>query len=161
LKDLDKQVITDFGSEWKPFNQSYLFKNGLKDSFMEYFLFFPLDQIDNTKEVFDMGCGSGRWARFMANKCKILNCIEPSQAIEVAKENVKSFSNINFFNQTADICTLSNNTQNFGYCLGVLHHTTRTIQGLQRCYDILKPNSPFLLYMYCKLTVSRPKIRTG
>ena len=34
-----------------------------------------------------MGCGSGRWANFIAPKVKILNCIEPSkQALDVAKK---------------------------------------------------------------------------
>ena len=33
-----------------------------------------------------MGCGSGRWAKFIAPKVKILNCIDPSfKALKVAK----------------------------------------------------------------------------
>ena len=38
---------------------------------------------------FDMGCGSGRWAKLIANKVKLLNCIDPSAvALEQAKINL-------------------------------------------------------------------------
>ena len=33
-----------------------------------------------------MGCGSGRWAKLISPKVKLLNCIEPSNAIEIAKK---------------------------------------------------------------------------
>ena len=39
-----------------------------------------------------MGCGSGRWAKFIAPKVKVLNCIEPSdKALKIAKQNLKKF----------------------------------------------------------------------
>ena len=28
-----------------------------------------------------MGCGSGRWAQFVADKVHILNCIDPSEKL--------------------------------------------------------------------------------
>ena len=37
---------------------------------------------------FDMGCGTGRWAQFVASKVKTLNCVEPSDAIYAAKKNI-------------------------------------------------------------------------
>ena len=33
-----------------------------------------------------MGCGSGRWAQFVAPRVKKLFCIDPSEAINVAKK---------------------------------------------------------------------------
>ena len=38
-------------------------------------------------EGFDMGCGTGRWAKFVAPKVGKLHCIDPSNAIVVAKKN--------------------------------------------------------------------------
>ena len=44
-----------------------------------------------------MGCGSGRWAQFVAPKVGTLNCIEPStSAIKVAIENLKYNNNCEF-----------------------------------------------------------------
>ena len=38
-----------------------------------------------------MGCGSGRWAQFVAPRVKQLICIDPSEAINVAKKNLDKF----------------------------------------------------------------------
>ncbi len=35
-----------------------------------------------------MGCGSGRWARWVAPKVGRLHCIDPSIAIDVARKNL-------------------------------------------------------------------------
>ena len=36
-----------------------------------------------------MGCGSGRWAKVVAPRVGLLNCIEPSSAIKIAKKKFK------------------------------------------------------------------------
>ena len=39
-----------------------------------------------------MGCGSGRWAKFVAPRVGFLNCIDPSDnALEQAKINLSNF----------------------------------------------------------------------
>ena len=54
--------------------------------FDNYFSIFPFEVINKNSIGFDMGCGSGRWAEFIAKKVKKLNCIDPSEdAIIVAK----------------------------------------------------------------------------
>ena len=60
-----------------------------------------------------MGCGTGRWARWIAPKVKTLNCIDPSSAINIAKKNLKEFSNVNFYNESIDSCTIKKNSQEF------------------------------------------------
>ena len=85
---LNNKVIKDFGSEWKNFDQSKLTENELINNFNQYFSVFPLHELDKKKEGFDLGCGSGRWAKLIAPRVKKLNCIEPSlEAIKVAKKN--------------------------------------------------------------------------
>ena len=67
------------------FNQSNLSDKDLNIYFNKYFSIFPWDLINSESEGFDMGCGSGRWAKKVALKVKRLNCIDPSEAIEVAR----------------------------------------------------------------------------
>lgn len=43
---------------------------------------------------------------------------------------------------------LADKSQDFGYCLGVLHHIPNTESAMQKCVDKLKPGAPFLIYMY-------------
>ena len=86
---LNNKVIKDFGSEWKNFDQSKLTENELINNFNQYFSVFPLHELDKKKEGFDLGCGSGRWAKLIAPRVKKLNCIEPSlEAIKVAKKQL-------------------------------------------------------------------------
>jgi len=150
--NLGKRVIDDFGNEWNQFDQLKLEDKELKNNFLQYFNIFPLDELDRNKEGFDLGCGSGRWAKLIAPKIKKLNCIDPSEkALEIAKLNLKKFNNVNFINQQISNIEINNNSQDFGYCLGVLHHTNELNTGLKFCNKILKKNSPFLIYLYYNL----------
>ena len=96
-----------------------------------------------------MGCGSGRWAKFIAPNVKTLNCIEPSsKALKIAQKNLRKFKNCKFENLDVMTNSLKKNSQDFGYCLGVLHHIPDTKRGLKECVDKLKVGAPFLLYLY-------------
>jgi SAM-dependent methyltransferase len=96
-----------------------------------------------------MGCGSGRWAKFVAPKVGMLTCIDPSDmALEQARSNLKHLSNVQFECAGVSDSTLADQSQDFGYCLGVLHHIPDTLLGIKSCATKLKPGAPFLLYLY-------------
>lgn len=144
----NNKVINDFGKEWKHYNYSNFDQENLIESYNQYFDIFPWNLITKKSIGFDMGCGTGRWAQFIAPKVKKLNCIEPSEAIVVAKENLYKFDNIEFFNETTESCSIPENSQDFGYSLGVLHHIPDTEKAIKDCARLLKKNSPFLIYLY-------------
>ena len=90
-----------------------------------------------------------RWANLIAPKIKKLNCIEPSKkAIEEAKEKLKNYKNCYFENKSVFDNSLSSNSQDFGYCLGVLHHIENTQSGINECVKKLKKGAPLLIYLY-------------
>ena len=151
MNKLDKNVIEDFGKEWQAYNQTNVKSDELEKLFKNYFNIFPFELIGEKSEGFDMGCGSGRWAKLIAPNVRKLNCIEPSKlAIDEAKKNLKLFKNCIFFNNDVFANPLKDNSQDFGYCLGVLHHTSDTELGLKICTNKLKRGAPFLLYLYYK-----------
>jgi len=152
MKNIDKKTVEDFGKEWNKYNQSSLSDEELKKSWDQYFDMFSFEELSDDSEGFDMGCGSGRWAKFVANKVGLLNCIDPSEeALNVAKRNLSNFSNIRYFNASVNDNTLKENSQDFGYCLGVLHHIPDTLEGIKACAKLLKKDAPFLLYLYYNL----------
>ena len=115
----------------------------------QYFKIFPFDKLALNAEGFDMGCGSGRWAKFVAPLVGKLNCIDPSaRALNVAKKNLNEFENISFINASVSDDMLPFESQDFGYCLGVLHHIPDTKKGIESCAKALKKGAPFLLYLY-------------
>jgi len=148
-QNIDKKVINDFGQEWNKFDQSKLNSKELKKLFHRYFNIFPKNILNKNSTGFDLGCGSGRWAYFIAPKIKKLNCIDPSKlALKVSKKNLVKFNNISFFDLKVSKKKIKKNSQDFGYCLGVLHHTSDINVGLKFCNRILKKNAPFLIYLY-------------
>ena len=149
MKNIDKKTVEDFGEEWIKYNQSSIHDEELKKLWNQYFDIFSFEELSNDSEGFDMGCGSGRWAKFVANKVHLLNCIDPSEkALNVAKRNLSNFSNIRYFNASVNDNILKENSQDFGYCLGVLHHIPDTLEGIKACAKLLKKDAPFLLYLY-------------
>lgn len=96
-----------------------------------------------------MGCGSGRWAKLVAPRVRELHCIDASKkALEVAKRNLSTADNCQFYHASFEDIPLKDNSMDFGYSLGVLHHIPDTFHGLQSCVNKLKPGAPFLAYIY-------------
>lgn len=147
-KNVDWDVVDDFGSEWEEFKFDNHDNEILKNSWDQYFNIFPWEKLPDNPNGFDMGCGSGRWAQFVAPKVGNLSCIDPSIAINVAKKNLTKFNNIQYFNETSNDCSLEDESQDFGYSLGVLHHIPSTQDGIHDCAKKLKSGAPFLLYLY-------------
>jgi SAM-dependent methyltransferase len=147
--NLDPTTIESFGSEWSKFDQSALSEEELHALFAAYFDIFPWQTLPANAEGFDMGCGSGRWAKLVAPRVGRLNCVDPSsEALEVARKTMNGLQNVCFLNAPADGTTLPEGSQDFGYSLGVLHHIPDTASGLKACTRLLKPGAPFLLYLY-------------
>ncbi len=152
MNRLEQTVIDDFGEEWSTYTQNKLTPEERKHAFQQYFDIFPFERVGSDSEGFDMGCGSGRWAREMAPRVGKLNCVEPSKkALNVARTNLESCENVQFFEESVNEISLGEESQDFGYCLGVLHHIPDTQGGLNKCAAILKSGAPFLLYLYYDL----------
>jgi ubiquinone/menaquinone biosynthesis C-methylase UbiE len=96
-----------------------------------------------------MGCGSGRWAKFVSPQVGTLHCIDPSQvALNEAKNNLSNSDNCTFECASTSNNSLEESSQDFGYSLGVLHHIPDTYEALASCSTKLKSGAPFLLYLY-------------
>ena len=147
--NMDRQVVEDFGREWQTFNQNEIEDEALLRAFNQYFDIFPFEKINRSSIGFDMGCGSGRWAKLIAPRVGTLNCIDPSElALAEAKNKLRSFQNCTFECASVAAASLPQESQDFGYCLGVLHHIPDTLAGIKSCSEKLKPGAPFLLYLY-------------
>jgi ubiquinone/menaquinone biosynthesis C-methylase UbiE len=144
----DSKVVAGFGDEWSRFDQSELTKAELTKMFDNYFNIFPWEKLPENAIGFDLGCGSGRWAKLVAPRVGTLHLVDPSEALEVAKRNLKDAGNCEFHQASVEEIPLADNSNDFGYSLGVLHHIPDTQSGLQACINKLKSGSPFLLYLY-------------
>ena len=149
-KNIDDDVVLGFGDEWTRFDQELLKDPEAILIFNKYFSIFPWNILNSNSIGFDLGCGSGRWAKFVAPKVGQLYCIDPSNAIEIAKKKLSMFNNCIFQNTSVDNMNIEDNSMDFGYSLGVLHHIPDTEKGIKSCVDKLKSGAPFLIYLYYK-----------
>jgi len=147
-QNLDPLTVASFGDEWQRFDQQTMLSSDAERVFGDYFAIFPWEQLAPNAEGFDMGCGSGRWARFVAPRVGQLNCIDPSSALEVARRTLANNPNVNFHQASVAASGLPPSSQDFGYSLGVLHHVPDTAAAIGSCAELLKPGAPLLLYLY-------------
>jgi ubiquinone/menaquinone biosynthesis C-methylase UbiE len=117
--------------------------------FDNYFNIFPWDKLKNDAVGFDLGCGSGRWAKFVAPRVGKLYLFDPSEdALNVARRNLSGSDNCEFALAGAGDIPLTDESCDFGYSLGVLHHIPDTEAGLREAVSKLKRGAPFLVYLY-------------
>ena len=146
--NMDAETVASFGDEWSRYDQSSMSYSEASEIFMEYFSIFPWDMLPSNPVGFDMGCGSGRWAKFVAPKVGRLNCIDPSSALDIARRNLIDFKNVEYIKASVSESGIPINSQDFGYSLGVLHHVPDTESAINSCVSILKPGAPLLVYLY-------------
>jgi len=132
--NLDRATVDDFGREWRRFDQSAVSGAELQRSFGEYFAIFPWDSLPTDAVGFDAGCGSGRWAALVAPRVGRLHCIDASaDALAVAQKSLAGLGNLNFHAAALDAMPLADDSMDFGYSLGVLHHLPNPAAGLAAC----------------------------
>lgn len=151
--NIDLKVTESFGEEWAAFPQNQLSREQLENIYNEYFDIFPWNKLPADGGVgADIGCGSGRWAVFVAPKVKKLYCMDASRkALDIAVENLKDKSNVEFVHASVGELPITDESLDFAYSVGVLHHIPNTQEGIKAIAKKLKPGAPFLVYIYYAL----------
>ena len=91
-KNIDKKVVVEFGEEWLKFSD---FTDKLiRKAAEEYF-----DIIDETivnKETYalDIGCGTGRWTKYLSSRAGFIEAVDPSDAIFAADRLLREVDNV-------------------------------------------------------------------
>jgi SAM-dependent methyltransferase len=156
-ENLHGPTVEGFGEEWQAFDQSPVADEEIETLFGQYFAVFPWERLPRDAVGFDLGCGSGRWARLVAPRVGTLHCIDASDAaLAVARRNLADQPNCEFHRRTVGELGMVPGSMDFGYSLGVLHHVPDTAAGIAACAELLKPGAPLLLYLYYALD-NRPR----
>ncbi len=153
--NLDLQVTRGFGREWSTFRQDsdHLSQQQRQAIFDDYFCIFPWHLLPAGGGVgLDVGCGTGRWSVLVAPRVQHLHLLDPSvEAMSVARENLRGMNNVSYHLASVAAIPLPPKSLDFAFSLGVLHHVPNTEAAIAAIADKLKPNAPFLLYLYYAL----------
>ena len=146
---VDSKTVASFGEEWEKFDSfddEEITKIG-----NEYFDIVDPRILNKETVVLDLGCGSGRWSRYMSDKVKFIEAVDPSKAVVTAVKLNRDLKNIRVTRAGVDNIPFADNSFDLIVCLGVLHHLPKTAEALKKATEKLKPNGYFLLYLYYKL----------
>jgi SAM-dependent methyltransferase len=148
-ENIDPKTVASFGEEWSKFD---VFSNEeIKKVGDQYFDILP--QNLNLKEatVLDMGCGTGRWTKYLCDKVKFIEAVDPSKAVLSAHYLLKNELNVRITQASVEHLPFADKSFDLVISLGVLHHIPDTKRAMQKCVDQLKPGGYFLVYLYYSL----------
>lgn len=134
-----------FGEEWKTFS-SLLPEH--KQEFSQYFDLLDLDALTDSR-VCDLGCGMGRWSHFLRRRCRELVLVDFSEAIFIARKNLRDAPNTLFFMGDITRLPFRDSFADLAFCLGVLH--TLPVNALDQVRALGNHAPLLLIYLYYAL----------
>ena len=144
--NLDPNVIESFGEEWSKFN--HFDHEEIKRIGDEYFdILNPILDKSSTYLI-DLGCGTGRWSKYLAPRVKSIEAMDPSKAIYSASKLLKSEKNVRLIQSTIDNIPFPDETFDIAASIGVLHHIPDTQKAMRSCVEKVKLGGYFYVYLY-------------
>lgn len=151
--DVAEDIQYTFGAEWQAHSDILPEHAG---EFAQYFDLVDLSSLRDAR-VCDLGCGNGRWSFFLKDRCRELVLVDFSEAIYVARHNLRDATHCLFFKADVQALPFANDFADFILCLGVLHHLPVP------CLDAVKSLRRFaprlLIYLYYALDNRSPFFR--
>ena len=148
-KNLDKETVKSFGEEWIKF--SSFDETEIERMGNEYFDILDHASVNTNSYVLDVGCGTGRWSYYLSPKVKFIEAIDPSDAVFSAANLTSAQPNIRVTKAGVDNIPFADNSFDFIFSLGVLHHIPDTPMAIKKIYEKIKPGGYFLVYLYYNL----------
>jgi len=144
--NIDHETVIAFGDEWSKFN-SFSMEEITSIALKHYFDIVPKNYIKD-KKLLDVGCGTGRWTKYVSQFAKTVDAVDPSRAIESAASLLTDCNNVRLSQVSVNDLPFDDNSFDFVFSLGVLHHIPDTALAMKQCVAKVKPGGYFLTYLY-------------
>jgi ubiquinone/menaquinone biosynthesis C-methylase UbiE len=146
--NIDWRTVESFGDEWNKFDN---FSNNELDNIGNDYFDIAEKIINKNSVVLEIGCGSGRWMKFLAEKVSFVEGIDPSNSVINASKYLFKHKNTRITQAEVDNIPFDDESFDLVYSLGVLHHLPDTASAIKKCIDKVKPGGYFLVYLYYNL----------
>lgn len=148
-ENIDNNVVQSFGDEWLKFHDfsDEIISNIAK----EYFDILNETIVNKNTYALDIGCGTGRWTKFLTNKVGFIEAVDPSNAIFAADKLLGNIENVRLSKASTETIPFEDETFDFAMSVGVLHHIPDTQQAMKDCVKKVKKGGYFYCYLYYNL----------
>lgn len=143
------QTIKDFGEQWFRYRdiEGYFGSLELFSDIVSPFL--KPDELKGCK-VAEIGSGSGRIVNMLLEAgAQHVIAVEPSDAVDVLRENIKQPSKVTCLKVTGDQLPAFGDLD-FVFCIGVLHHIQDPTPVVEAAYRALRLGGRLLVWLYGK-----------
>lgn len=153
-RNIDKKVVDEFGDEWIKFyeHDDDLVKKGGE----EYFDILNRKMVNKNTYALDIGCGTGRWTKYLTAKAGFIEAVDPSQAIFAADKLLGKIKNVRLSQASIETLPFADETFDFVMSIGVLHHIPDTRKAMYDCVKKVKKGGYFFVYLYYNLEKRGP-----
>ena len=145
-QNIDAEVVDAFGEEWIKF-QHYSDED-IHSLAIMYFDILTDDIINKNTYALDIGCGTGRWTKYLSNRIGFIEAIDPSNAVLAADHLLAGVDNVRITKAAVETIPFDDETFDFAMSIGVLHHIPDTQQAMADCVKKVKRGGYFYCYLY-------------
>lgn len=148
-KNIDHIVVEEFGEEWLKFQE---YTDDTIDKFVkEYFEILDDTIVNKNTYAADIGCGTGRWTKYLCTRAGFVEAIDPSSAVIAADNLLGKIDNIRLTKASIETIPFDDETFDFAMSVGVLHHIPDTQKAMIDCVKKVKKGGYFYCYLYYNL----------
>ena len=151
--DFARDIQFTFSEEWRTFPD---IMREHQAEFHQYFDLVDLASLSD-KRVCDLGCGIGRWSYFLQKRARELILIDFSDAIFIARDNLRQSANTVFLMGDLRQLPLRPGFADLVCCIGVAHHLP--VPALQAVREMRRYAPRLLIYLYSALDGRPPHYR--
>jgi ubiquinone/menaquinone biosynthesis C-methylase UbiE len=149
VENIDASVVHSFGEEWLKFNN---FDESTIDTIAaEYFDIVNEKIVNKQTYAIDIGCGTGRWTKYISRMAGFVECVDPSDAIYAADKLLADVENVRLSKASTESLPFPDETFDFAMSVGVLHHIPDTQKAMNDCVKKVKKGGYFYAYLYYNL----------
>ena len=148
-QNIDVDTVNSFGEEWTKF--SSFSDEEIKNAGDQYFDIVTEEICNSSSVALDMGCGTGRGSKYLADKVKFIEAIDPSKAVLSASNLTKDLKNVRVTQASVDSIPFADESFDFAMGVGVYHHIPDTQKAVRDTVRKIKKGGYLFIYLYYSL----------
>ncbi len=152
-----------FGPQWRTFARSQLDTDRTRESAVRFDSEIGWQEADiANKSVVEFGSGAGRFVDIVSRRgARVVVGLDATDAVDAAQESLGDRDNVLFVQGDIFNCPLRRRAFDFGYSIGVLHHTPDPEGSFRILTEVIRPPGNVGLSLYEISLYERPNRNTA